>query len=109
LRLQLALVGEGQLEAQRCAVAADHERLGERPVQHLPGVAAVEQRVAETIEHRVAADLLLEVRRLQHRDGRERVAHVDERLLLRLAPRREVRADVLGEHAVDDDGVGEKP
>ena len=72
-------------------------------------VVAAEDRVAEAVEHRRADDLLLEVRRLQDRDRRERVADGDQLRLLAVAPGAEVVADLGAEDAVDDDRVGQVP
>ena len=73
------------------------------------GRLAGEERVAEAVEHRRADDLLLEVRGLQHGHGGERVAHGGQLLLLALAPRAEVVADLGAEDAVDHDRVGQVP
>ncbi len=70
---------------------------------------AREERFAEAVEHRLPDDLLLEVRGLQDGHGGERVAHGDQLLLLALAPRAEVVADLGAEDAVDHDRVGQVP
>ena len=72
------------------------------------GVRALEQRLAEAVEHRRAEHLLLEVGRAQHRHGGEAGLDELELLALDLPPGAEVAAlDLLGEDAVDHHGVGQ--
>ena len=70
--------------------------------------SSLEQRLAQPVEHRRADDLLLEVRRLQHRHGREARLHELELLALDRPPGAEVAAlDLLREDAVHDHRVGQ--
>ena len=96
LERDVAPLRERQLEAQRRAVAAELEPLGDRVVQQRVGGRPVlgEQRLAQAVEHARADDLLLEVRRLEHRDRREAVADGLELSALAVAPGAEVLADL---------------
>ena len=92
LQRDLALLGEGQVQAQLGRVGADHELLREALVQdRAAGRASSKTRVAEAVEHRRADDLLAEVRRAQHRHRREGGLDLVERRELALAPGAEVR------------------